>query len=261
VIVFYIAVMIVVIHFAQYVWPLETSEPSHKTSVEQMSTAHPLAQLLATKNWTSLILCCIAGIVVAPITEEMLYRVLLQGWLENIERNLRRRLPVLRRVLPLAVMPIFLSSFFFAGQHFREEAPQEDVQNLILLLTCNSVASFLTIVFVVAWLHWRVGVTAADLGWAPKHILADVRLGIITFLAIAVPLYGCQIGLSQLIKMLVEKYHLLPKEIAPDPIPIFFFALALGLLYNRTHRAAPSIALHMALNATSLAMILLWGTG
>jgi membrane protease YdiL (CAAX protease family) len=55
--------------------------------------------------------------------------------------------------------------------------------------------------------------------------------------------------------------YILPKKFAPDPIPIFFFAIALGLLYNRTHRALPSIAVHMALNAASLAMVLSWRGG
>ncbi len=41
----------------------------------------------------------------------------------------------------------------------------------------------------------------------------------------------------------------------PDPIPIFLFALALGYLYQRTHRLLPSIVLHALLNATSLALL------
>jgi len=41
----------------------------------------------------------------------------------------------------------------------------------------------------------------------------------------------------------------------PDPIPIFILALALGYLYQRTHRLLPSITLHAMLNATSLAIL------
>ena len=41
---------------------------------------------------------------------------------------------------------------------------------------------------------------------------------------------------------------------APDPIPLFFLALVLGTLYHRTHRIAPSLVLHMAFNATSIAL-------
>jgi len=76
-------------------------------------------------------------------------------------------------------------------------------------------------------------------------------IGLITFAAIAVPIYGCMIAVSQL----------LPKKVRPGPNPYFFFAIALGLLYYRTHRIAPSVAVHMALNATSLAMVFLGGVG
>ena len=43
--------------------------------------------------------------------------------------------------------------------------------------------------------------------------------------------------------------HLADNLVAPDPVPLFFFALALGYLYQRTHRLAPSVALHVAFNA------------
>lgn len=39
-----------------------------------------------------------------------------------------------------------------------------------------------------------------------------------------------------------------------DFIPIFFLALVLGYLYQRTHRILPSILVHMALNVASLMM-------
>lgn len=44
----------------------------------------------------------------------------------------------------------------------------------------------------------------------------------------------------------------------PDPIPIFLLAIALGFLYQRTHRLFASITLHALLNGTSL--VLLWAS-
>ncbi len=248
---FYIAGVIIVIHLAQYFFPLESSAPPHKTATGQTSTINPIIQVLAVKNWVALFLCGTTAVLVAPVAEEFFFRVLLQGWMEKVERTWRRRLPMLRRWMPPGAMPIFISSIIFAGQHFRQETPVLNVELLMLLLACDSIVKILAIIFSVVYLHWRVGATAVDFGWAPKIILADVRLGLIAFMAIAVPIFGS----------LIIALQLLPKEIAPDPIPIFFFAIALGLLYNRTHRAAPSIAVHMALNATSLAMVFLWGTG
>ncbi|MCE9552326.1 MAG: CPBP family intramembrane metalloprotease, partial [Planctomycetes bacterium] len=40
-----------------------------------------------------------------------------------------------------------------------------------------------------------------------------------------------------------------------DPIPLFFLALVLGWLYQRTHRLWPCVVLHTALNATSVALL------
>lgn len=42
------------------------------------------------------------------------------------------------------------------------------------------------------------------------------------------------------------------EELSPDPIPLFFFALALGFVYQRTHRLLPCVLMHMLLNAVSL---------
>lgn len=42
------------------------------------------------------------------------------------------------------------------------------------------------------------------------------------------------------------------------PIPLFFFALVLGYLYERTHRLTASITLHFCLNASSFAALCLF---
>ncbi len=41
----------------------------------------------------------------------------------------------------------------------------------------------------------------------------------------------------------------------PAPIPIFFLALVLGYVYQRTHRVLPCIVAHMSLNAFSMAIL------
>jgi membrane protease YdiL (CAAX protease family) len=41
----------------------------------------------------------------------------------------------------------------------------------------------------------------------------------------------------------------------PAPIPLFFLAMTLGYIYQRTHRVLPCIIVHALLNGTSLAMV------
>ena len=248
---FYIAVAVAVFHSGRYIFGLVPSAPLHDAAPGETSTVNPIIQVLTSGNWVAMVLCAATAIVVAPVAEEFFFRVLLQGWLEKVDRTWRRRFSCARRWMPAGAMPIFVSSLFFAAQHVRLAAPAVNAQLFTMLLASDGIARVLAIIFSVVFLRYRVGATALDFGWAPKEILADVRLGLFAFMAIATPIFGSLLIVSQL----------LPKEFAPDPVPIFFFAIALGLLYNRTHRAAPSIALHMALNVTSLAMVFLSSFG
>jgi membrane protease YdiL (CAAX protease family) len=97
------------------------------------------------------IMAVLSAVVAAPLAEEFLFRVLLQGWLEKLELSLVLKMPsaVLRQIdlpsvnetsdatspdpipamvspsrgllgLPLGAIPIFISSSLFALTHFRE---------------------------------------------------------------------------------------------------------------------------------------------
>ena len=208
---------------------------------EEPTSAHAVAQLMAENNIWVLLLCFLSAAVVAPVAEEFFFRVLLQGWLESREHRWRR-LAMWRRRIPRGILPIVLTALLFAAMHFRLSAPPIDARLLLLGLTSNAVASVLALAFAVEWLRRRVGASAADFGWAPRRMLGDVGLGLAAFAALAAPIYALQSVLM----------WLLPKSIAPDPLPLFFFALALGILYYRTHRIMPLIVLHAALNGTSL---------
>ena len=78
----------------------------------------------------------------------------------------------------------------------------------------------------------------------PSKIFHDLRTAGLTFLAVTVPVLAIN----------VDTNELLPKSVVADPIPIFFLAMALGILYYRTHRIVPSLALHMAFNAVGVFM-------
>jgi membrane protease YdiL (CAAX protease family) len=217
------------------------------SSANDSSNEHAVFQLLSSGSPWMLLICLVSAVLVAPIYEEFFFRILLQGWLESAERRSRRWLPWLHHGVSVAFLPIMATSFLFASQHVRTTSPTMAPIVLAFCLAANSLASLTTLGLATVWLRWRVGATAVDFGWQPKKFLSDVVLGVTTFLVVGGPLYGLQIFLKSS----------LPDSVAPDPIPLFFFAIVLGFLTFRTHRIMPAIILHASLNATSLAMALL----
>jgi membrane protease YdiL (CAAX protease family) len=244
---FYLIVQSGVAELARTVLGPNASQSSTAYNPEQANAVHPLAQLVAEGNLWVLLLCAFSAAIAAPVVEEFLFRVLLQGWFEALEHRWRRQMPTLRRLVPRAAGPIVLASALFGAMHFRVAGPQMDERSLVAMLVGNVAVSLLTMVFAVGILRWRAGATAADLGWAPEKLPRDVGLGLVAFAAIAVPIYVAQFALVAVF----------PKYLAPDPFTLFFLALVLGTLYYRTHRIVPSIVVHAALNVTSLALALL----
>ncbi len=223
----------------------EQMRPPVRYNVEEATSAHLIQKLLAEGSPWVLLLCAFSACVVAPIAEEFFFRVLLQGWLQRAQRRGRRAMPTLSRLVPGAIGPIVLTSFLFGRMHFRVDAPMMPVDFVIAMLLVDGLAKLATVAAAVVIFRLRVGATAEDLGWVPQKFFADVRLGLCSFAALAAPLYAGMAALS----------YWLPKYVAPDPFVLFFFSVALGILYYRTHRLVPAVMLHMALNVTSLALM------
>ncbi len=221
-----------------------SGESATMADPDDSTTEHVVGQLIAEGNGWVFLLCCISAIVVAPAVEEFLFRILIQGWLEAVERRWRREFGVRRWKNLRGVVPVVLVAAFFASLHFRASSPKMDIDYLVIQQFVLIVSSLGTLAFAVWWVRWRVGATWEDLGWSPGRAVADAKLGLGSFAAIAAPMYAMQIGLQAV----------LPEDVAPDPIPLFFFALVLGFLYYRTHRFVPVFSLHAALNGVSLAM-------
>ena len=81
---------------------------------------HPLIKLIK-ENRNLLSVVTVLAVIVAPLFEEFLFRVVLQGWLEKAEQTLRRKAPGMLQ-LPRGVWPILLSSIVFAAAHFNHGA-------------------------------------------------------------------------------------------------------------------------------------------
>lgn len=128
-----------------------------------LESDHPLKKL-ATEHGTLdvLLLSSVVAVIVAPLAEELLFRVILQGWLEKKTVESRRRWGV-EPAEPAGWGPIVATSFVFGMLHFGH---------------------------------------------------------------------------------------------GPDPVALFMLSLFLGYAYQRTHRIAAPLAIHMFVNA--LAMLELW---
>jgi membrane protease YdiL (CAAX protease family) len=172
------------------------------TLVHFFPTQHPLIDVLREGPGTAVVIVVSLSVaVVAPLSEEFLLRVLLQGWLE--------------RVVATAVPLAFRSD---GGE--TSELPAAEPPSL------------------PAGEAQSENPYAAPQARMSEHDMGDVGL------ARAIPIVT-----SSLIFALLHIGH------GPAPLPLFFLALGLGYLYQRTHRLWPSVLVHCLLNTSSLLML------
>lgn len=163
--------------------------------------------------------CAVSAVIVAPIAEELMFRLLLQGWLERVLRRWRAAGSAAVAIggTPLAAAsPDGASHSPAAG--FAPATGDEEVP-------------------AAGWNPYR-SPEYADSPTVERATDApsDVRPGRLSLF------------LPALLFALVHGW--------PDCLPLFLFALVLGYLYRQTHRIVPCIVLHMGLNGAS--MFLLW---
>jgi hypothetical protein len=145
-------------------------------------------------------------------------------------------------------VPVVLVAIVFAGVHYRTPSSPVDVRTIVGLILAHVAACVAVCAFGVGLLRWDAGARIEDLGIVRHRWLEDVRLGVLGFVALAAVIY--------LLKFSLGRWF---GENVADPLALFPFALALGVLYCRTHRVTPCIVLHMSLNFTSL--LLAWFLG
>ena len=174
---------------------LERVHPYQHQLIESYET-HPGAVMMT--------VTAVGGILVSPLAEELIFRVLLQGWLESLAAAWRPTPPDSPRPTEAisadatVVEPI---------ERLADDNPYQSPLAAVAIAPAASPAAS----FRPPW--WPILVSAtlfALLHWGQ--------------------------GLA--------------------PIPLFFFAVILGYVYQRTHRLWPSLVAHALLNAGSL--VILW---
>ncbi len=223
----------------------KTTPPAGPEDEEKLDSerAHPIIVLLdADPSPAILVLCILSVIVMAPVGEEFLFRLLLQGYLEKVDMRCRRLWRYSGRLV--GAVPVLLTSLLFAALHARD--PREvlpPVDELIRLFAIDTLAKAVVVLGAILALRRFRRATWEDLGIRLDTLGSDLRLALATLAAIFIPIIALQFGLASWF----------PQSV-PDPLPLFPLALALGYLYFRTHRIVPSLLLHLGFNASSMTM-------
>src|SRR5262249_44132241 len=86
----------------------------------------------------------------------------------------------------------------------------------LAVLTAASVATnLLTAAFTLLWIYSHTNANSSDLGWRADEFASDVRLGLVTFAAVAAPIYGVQAFLSQFVDQQHPIIEVLSRERTP----------------------------------------------
>ncbi len=145
------------------------------------------------------------------------------------------------RVLTRGSIAVGLTSLIFAYLHFRPMGKSVPVEQAATNMAMFAIVSVSAVIVAIWFLRMR-GATWADLGMVPRKLLTDVKLGLLAALAMIPPV------------LLLFKFckDVFPENVTPDPVPLFFLALALGILCYRTRRIGPAIVLHAAFNGVNV---------
>ncbi|GHT11047.1 hypothetical protein FACS1894170_04110 [Planctomycetales bacterium] len=208
----------------------DTDKPLPQTEVQSETTAHPLALLIQHNRNNIFVLATafLTGVIVVPLTEEFIFRFLLQGYL----------------VRRFGVFAIVFVSFLFAAMHGSSRGEYSDI--LIIGIIGVGIANIAAFVFGIFWLLVIRRIPIWDNFIRFNWTLRSAGRWILVT-SITLPL------LFVMTLLLNIKY---PNSVI-DPLPLFFFSLVLGLMYYRTQQLVTSVLLHAVLNAVSFALILL----
>ncbi|GAB6184718.1 CPBP family glutamic-type intramembrane protease [Thermopirellula anaerolimosa] len=239
--------------------PSEPHETPRKISESDQKRSHGLWILLQNRpTFAMFFLCFLVAVVAAPVMEETLFRLLLQGWLATREWQIRRWLNNSRRwsrrrgaeSLSLAhsqqfgVVSVLVVAVCFSLIHFRSTSDVPSADSILAIMLRQLFGYGAAWPLLVLWLTLGRGVRLGTWGLARETFWPDVVLGLRWFATLAVPIYGLQVGLSAIT----------PDSVVVDPLTLFPFGLVSGVLCLRTGRLLPAIVFHMALNGTSLAL-------
>lgn len=193
---------------------------------------HPILHLLEEGAPASFFLIAlVSAVIVAPIAEELVFRVFLQGWMENVVHVMRARCHT-------TISDADFMSFVLTGKKFQQGDPSADEEETTRYASSDVIG----------------------LDGVKRHVLSvgERNLNVSTERSVIDTLHDLdgysQIRRASMVPMFLSSaiFASLHWGQGPAPIPLFFLALGLGYIYQRTHRILPCIVVHMLLNGTTL---------
>ncbi len=225
------------------------SAPQTPAPVSSVTTEHPVSRLMLQARehdqvgWV-LLVTFMGVVVITPIAEEFLFRLVLQSCLQSGLRAFFQKFSVLVAHAFSCIVSITLVSLFFASLHGGQHQTQS-VERLFATIQGMTVANFLTLCIGVSYLVGIRRANMSDLGLVRNGLYADLVL-------------GCKIALP--VMPVIFLFNILLRLIFPesgtDQIPIFFLSIALGIIFFTTGRILPCITLHACLNGFSYCCML-----
>jgi len=223
---------------------------------EELAEQHPLTILIqkSGRNPLVILVCFLTAVIVAPLSEELVFRVVMQC---GIESTLRRELGH----TAWGRLPVLVTAMFFASIHFRlptqPEIDQQYIDQLFKMMTATMIGNLITVAVVIVIFRSFYRIRWSDVGlWEGAALLrpATVRrigrdaLGaLFLFLMIIIPVRIVNVAVGTFAKSDWAAARGISASMV-DPIPLFLFALVIGTLYYRTRRFASVFFLHAFFN-------------
>ncbi len=184
-----------------------------------------------------------SAVIAAPLTEEFLYRLLLQRWLESVNDDFRQ---VFARWMPPGVFSVTVTALLFAAAHAGTRRADLSPDLLYYMLLGIALANLFFLPLAVGYLRFLRQATWSDLGLADFNLRRDVLLPLL-LVSMAAP-YA--LAVQFVLKTLA------PADVQTDPIPLLLLGLLLGTLLHRTGRILPCVLLHAFFNAFNFCLVL-----
>ena len=231
----------------------EISEPFTQ---EELANQHPLTILMqkSGRNPLVILVCFLTAVVVAPLTEEFVFRVVFQG---GIEATLRREFG---QTVMAKWFPVVITALFFAAIHFRlpsqPEIDQQYIDQLFRAMMGTMIGSLIAAAIVIVIFRGYYRIRRSDIGlWDFRRIGRDALGALLLLLMTGIPILIVKFAVGMFAKSDWAAALGLSSSMF-DPVPLFLFALVIGTLYYRTRRFASVFFLHAFFNLYSFLILL-----